>query len=382
MKIVHTADWHLGKIVHNTYMTEDQEYVLQQFLEDIKEINPDAIILAGDLYDRAIPPKEAVELLSRMLTTIVYDMDIPILAITGNHDSAERMDFGTQLLRKNRLFIQTKLDPDLEPVVIEDDHGPVYFHLVPYMEPAEVRKVLQKDEITSHQEAMAEIVDQIQSKYDLDTERHIFVGHAFLAGGMDSDSEERLTMIGGTPYVEAELFERFTYTALGHLHQPQKVKFDHIRYSGSIFKYSFSEANHNKSYTVLDIDQNGIQTLEQRSYRMQRDLIRLEGYLDELLDVEEVCEDYCHITLLDDGEIMDPIGKLRKWYPNILKLERKMTGTQHLHELKQVKKRQQMSHIELFSSFYENMKGEPIPEKRKKMMERIVQKVVEEERGR
>ncbi|MRG88320.1 exonuclease SbcCD subunit D [Salinibacillus xinjiangensis] len=382
MKIVHTADWHLGKIVHNVYMTEDQEYVLQQFLQDVEKINPDAMIIAGDLYDRAIPPKEAVELLDRILTKIVHDLNIPILAITGNHDSAERMNYGAELFRKNQLYLQTKLDPELKPVVLEDEHGPVYFHLVPYMEPAEAKTILQQDDIHSHHEAMAEIVKRIQDKYDLEKERHIFVGHAFLAGGMETESEERLTMIGGTPYVEAELFKPFTYTALGHLHQPQKVKYDHIRYSGSIFKYSFSEVNHKKSFTVLNLNKEGIEGMELQPMQGQRDMMRMEGYMDDLLNVDEVCEDYCHIKLLDDGEIMDPIGKLRKWYPNILRLERQVTGASHLHELKRVKERQQMSHLELFASFYENMKGEPIPENRKGIVEKVVQHVIEEERGR
>ncbi|WP_102027259.1 exonuclease SbcCD subunit D [Salirhabdus sp. Marseille-P4669] len=378
MKIVHTADWHLGKIVHNIYTTEEQNHVLQQFLDELEKLNPDALIIAGDLYDRAIPPKEAVELLSRVLTTIVYDLNIPILAITGNHDSAERMDFGTQLLKQNKLFIQTKISENLEPVVLEDEFGPVYFHLIPYMEPAEVRKILGKEQITSHHEAMAEITSELLKKHDVEKERHIVVGHAFLAGGMESESEERITMIGGTPYVDAELFKPFTYTALGHLHQPQKVKYDHIRYSGSLYKYSFSEVNHKKGYTVLELDNHGIKTLEQKPFKLRRDMKKIEGYLEDLVSNE--CEDYVHITLLDDGEIMDPIGKLRKKYPNILRLERKMKGPKHLTDLQRVKERQQMSHLDLFSSFYENMKGEPISENRKRIMEKVVQQLIEAER--
>lgn len=378
MKIVHTADWHLGKIVHNVYMTEDQEYILQHFLKAMEEIKPDVIIVAGDLYDRAIPPKEAVELLNRIFTSIVYGLNIPILSITGNHDSAERMSFGTQLLKKNNLFIQTKITKDLEPIILEDEHGPVYFHLIPYMEPAEVKDILGNDKISTHQEAMEEITSRIMNQYDVLNERHIVVGHAFLAGGMESESEERLTMIGGTPYVDAELFKPFTYTALGHLHQAQKVKYDHIRYSGSIFKYSFSEVNHKKTFTIVEIDEKGVQSIEQQPYELRRNLIKLEGYLEEL--TASSSDDYVHITLLDDGEIMDPVGKLRKKYPNLLGLKRNTKGAQHLADLQKAKEKQQMSHLELFESFYENMKGEPLPVNRKKIMEKVIHQLVVEER--
>jgi DNA repair protein SbcD/Mre11 len=381
MKIVHTADWHLGKIVHNLYMTEDQAFTLQHFLKDLENIKPDVLIIAGDLYDRAIPPKEAVELLNHVFTTIIKNLHIPILAITGNHDSAERLSFGAEIFRENQLFLQSKIDSTLEPIVLEDEYGPVFFHLIPYMEPMEVKSILQKDEITSHHEAMEAITKEICSRYKVENERHILVGHAFLAGGMESDSEERLTMIGGTPYVDVELFKPFTYTALGHLHQAQKVKYDYVRYSGSLLKYSFSEVNHKKSYTIIELDEKGIKSIEKVPYQIRRDMRVLEGYMDELLSSADRIDDYVHICLLDDGEIMDPIGKLRRKFPNILKLERKTAGAKNLADLQRVKERQQMSHLELFSSFYENMKGEPIPEKRKKIMEKVIHQIMVEERG-
>ncbi|MBO8155024.1 MAG: exonuclease SbcCD subunit D [Bacillaceae bacterium] len=380
MKIVHTADWHLGKIVHNVYMTDDQRYVLQQFLDELARIQPDAVIIAGDLYDRAIPPREAVKLLNDTLTAIVQEMNIPVLAITGNHDSPERMDFVSRLLKEHQLFIQAKLDPDLEAVVLEDEHGPVHFHLIPYLEPGEARIMLEEDSIGSHQEMMEVIVQNISEKYDLKKGRHIFVGHAFLAGGMESESEERLSVIGGAPYVDASLFEPFTYTALGHLHQSQKVKHNHIRYSGSILKYSFSEANHNKSFTLLELNENGIKSMDKIPLKPLRDVRVAEGFMDELLDPDLASEDYLHLRLLDDGQLMDPIGKLRKNYPNILRLERVGRRGQSLNKLEQAKKRQHMDHLELFVSFYENMKGQPISEKRKEMVAEVIQELIEEER--
>lgn len=196
MKLLHTADWHLGKIVNSVHMTEDQAFILEQIKEIIDREQPDAVIVAGDLYDRAIPPRDAVELLNDTWNWLVGEKEIPVLSISGNHDSPDRLDFGSQLFKASKLFIETRLRPGLSPVTLEDGHGPVHFHLIPYTEPADVRAFFEDDSITTHQRAMERIIAFITDTYDM-TERHVFIGHAFLAGGMESDSEERLSMIGG-----------------------------------------------------------------------------------------------------------------------------------------------------------------------------------------
>ncbi|MBM7552534.1 exonuclease SbcCD subunit D [Thalassobacillus pellis] len=381
MKLIHTADWHLGKIVNNLHMTEDQRFILNQFLNVVEEEKPDAIIIAGDLYDRSIPPREAVELLNSTLTKLTLELKIPVLAISGNHDSPDRLEFGSSLFRANHLYINTRLRSGYSPVTLEDDYGPVHFHLIPYIEPAEVREFMDDDTIQTHHQAMEAIVKYIESNYDMN-DRHVWVGHSFLAGGMETESEERLTMVGGSPYVDASLFKNFSYVALGHLHQPQRVKHDHIRYSGSLLKYSFSEADQKKGVTVVELDEQG-QYQRQIPLTPRRDLEIVEGYFDELLEKNLAGnhENYLHIRLLDDGQLVDPMGKLRKKYPNILRLERKVNVSQNqLKDLKKIKERQEMSHTELFASFYEEMKGEAIPEKRKLQMQELISNLMQEER--
>ncbi|SDJ68543.1 exonuclease SbcCD subunit D [Sediminibacillus albus] len=384
MKILHTADWHLGKIVNSVHMTEDQAFILDQLLEIIKEEKPDAIIIAGDLYDRSVPPKEAVELLNNMLTTIISELHIPVLAISGNHDSPDRLDFGSRLFRSQGLYLETKFKGDLSPVTLYDDYGPVHFHLIPYIEPADARAFFNDDEIHSHQSAMEAVVRHIESTNDMN-ERHVFVGHAFLAGGMESESEERLSMIGGSPYVDAHLFYNFSYVALGHLHQPQRVLKENIRYSGSILKYSFSEAKQKKSTTILELDQQGFCELSYRPLVPKRDMKVVEAYFEALISgsIDISPDDYLHVQLLDDGQLVDPMGKLRKRYPNILRLERKALASQvQLNDLSRIREKQRMSHTELFEAFYMEMKGEEIPEERKQQMNQVVQLLMEEERGK
>lgn len=382
MKILHTADWHLGKIVNSVHMTEEQDYILNELITIIKSEEPDAVIVAGDLYDRAIPPKEAVELLNRILTKIIVDLKIPVLAIAGNHDSPDRLDFGSQLFRSQQLYIKSKLDLEMQPVVINDENGPVYFHLIPYVEPAEVRELFQDDSIHSHQTAMETIVNHITQSNDM-TERHIFVGHAFIAGGMETESEERLSMIGGSPYINASLFKDFNYVALGHLHQAQRVKSDVVRYSGSILKYSFSEATHKKTVTLVNLNDEGTCTTAYLPLKPRYDLQVLEGYFDDLLNNPiENKEDYLHISLLDKGQIIDPMNKLRKIYPNILRLERKsLTSSKSLNDLQKIRQQQTKSHTELFAHFFHEVKGEEIPEASMQHIEKVVNQLISDERG-
>lgn len=381
MRILHTADWHLGKIVHGVHMTNDQAYVLDQIVTILKQEKPDCLIIAGDIYDRAIPPKEAVQLLDQILTQIIQEIQIPILVISGNHDSPDRLQFGNQLFKASNLIIHTTIDQALEPVTLYDAEGPVHFHLIPYLEPAEVRSYFHDETIQSHETAMQKIVKQIKRNTYMN-ERNVLIGHAFLAGGMESESEERLSMIGGTPYIDSSIFKDFSYVALGHLHQRQQVSHEHIQYSGSILKYSFSEARHIKSVQLIDIQTHLFQ-MKQVPLQPKYDMRFMEGYLNDILMSQEyqASEDYLHIRLLDEGQLIDPIGKLRKKFPNILQLERSfMQGAKHLNDLKRMKEKQQMSHEQLFHAFYQELKGEVIPEKRAIYIKQIMNKIMEKER--
>lgn len=381
MRILHTADWHLGKIVNSVHMTEDQAIVIEQFFKHVEEYSPDVIIIAGDIYDRSIPPKEAVELLDQTLTRLVKDFDIPALIISGNHDSPDRLQFGNQLFRSQQLYIESKFKLPIEQLTFNDQAGPVHFYLIPYFEPADVQQLVPDQQIKTYQEAMTVVLETIKESIN-PNERHVCIAHSFIAGGMESESEDRLSMIGGAPYVDFALFESFNYVALGHLHQPQKIKTDKIQYSGSLLKYSFSEAQQKKSVTMIDLDEQGEIEFERIPLIPKRDMRMIEAYFDQLLTTESESEDYLHIKLLDDGQLLDPIAQLRKKFPNILRLERVLKQSDRaLDQLSRVKETQSLSEIELFENFYYEMTDDHLSAERKQVLTEVVDFLKKSERG-
>lgn len=378
MKFIHTADWHLGKLVHGLYMTEDQRFMLQQFKELVEKEKPDAVIIAGDLYDRSIPPTDAVNLLDEVLYFINVELNTPILAISGNHDSAERLSFGSSWYQKNQFYLNGKIENSFSPVSLVG----VNFFLVPYCEPVVVRKMLEDDTILNHHDAMKAIVGKIENNLH-SNEPNVLIGHSFVLGGKTSDSE-RILSVGGTGCVGAELFEAFSYTALGHLHSPDAINHETVKYSGSLMKYSFSEAKQNKSVSIIEMDEKGNFTQRYHALSPQKDMRELEGYLEELLDVQfyqqQKAEDYLKITLLDEGAIIDPIQKLRQVYPNVLHLERKIENKDRKEKsILQVQKEVQKNELELFASFYEEMTTASFSEEKKDWMTSVINQVLREE---
>ncbi|MCP3739273.1 exonuclease SbcCD subunit D [Rossellomorea sp. BNER] len=373
MKFIHTADWHLGKLVHGIYMTEEQREVLLQFVELVKEEKPDAVVIAGDLYDRSVPPTEAVELLDEILFKINVELKTPIVAISGNHDSAERLSFGSSWYKHSQFHLKGKLTQDFSPVKIKG----VNFHLVPYAEPGIVRQLLNDDRITSHHDAMKAVVERIQEEMD-PSESHVFVGHAFVLGGKTSDSERTLS-VGGSGCVGAEVFEPFHYTALGHLHSPDAIKHDTIKYSGSLLKYSYSEAKQRKCVCIVEFNEKGKVSIEERKLTPSKDMREIEGYIDELLDpsfyTSQQINDYLKITLHDEGALMDPINKLRQIYPNVLHLERKIDRIDSRQkDQMEVRQHEKKSELELFEEFYQDMTTLPYSDDKKKIIASVMEK--------
>lgn len=377
MKFIHTADWHLGKIVHGIYMTENQRDMLQQFLQIVEEEQPDAIIIAGDLYDRSVPPTEAVDLLDEILFTINIKMKIPVIAISGNHDSAERLAFGSSWYKHSQLYISGKLEEEIEPIRL---HG-VNFYCVPYAEPGIVRQLHNDESIHSHQEAMKSIINRIESKMNRN-EPNVLIGHAFVIGGQTSDSERTLS-VGGSGCVSADLFSSFDYTALGHLHSPDAIKHPTIFYAGSLLKYSFSEAKQKKSINIVEMNEDGSFTVEKRPLIPNQDMREIEGFFDELMAAEvyqnQNREDYLKITLLDEGAILDPIQKLRQVYPNVLQLERKwdLIDSRNDQSFTAVKG-ENKSELQLFESFYRQMTDRDFDDTKKHIMQQAIQSVKKE----
>lgn len=388
MKILHTGDWHLGKIVNQVYMTEDQEYILEELCKIVDEEKPDVLVISGDIYDRAVPPVEAVELLDCVLSKILLEKHIPIIATAGNHDSPDRIAFGSNILKNNGLYIEGKLKREIRKVELKDEFGSVNFYLLPYAEPMEVRSLFENEEIHSHNDALRVIVDSIKENMNYD-ERNIVVCHGYISGLVElerSDSERPLS-IGGTEYVEASIFKDFEYTALGHLHGAQKVTDDSIRYAGSLLKYSFSEVKQNKSAALVELGEKGttaIVTL--KPLKPRREMRIIKGELKQLIEVAEIdnssCQDYIKAVLTDEGELIDPMNKLRCVYPNVLELIRdeknKKSGDTKTSAGEGYKHK---SKIELFKSFYENISGTEFTKDKEAIVLEVIKKVEKEERG-
>ena len=336
MRLIHTADWHLGRLFHTVHLTRDQEQVLEQLVALVVEVRPSAVLIAGDIYDRAVPPTEAVELLDDVLTRVVVGHGVPVIAISGNHDSAARLGFASTLLRERGLHMIGELPREPAPVVLTDEHGPVHIHPLPFADPADARYAYGDDTIHD-QEAVAVAGVTRAVKATPAGERRVAVAHALVAGAEETPESERPLSVGGSTQVPAAVFGGFDYVALGHLHRPQRCGADTVRYAGSLMKYSFSEHSHDKSVSVVEIGAPGSAcnaagaegrarvAIETVALTPPRDVRRLEGTLAEILALGRTDprhDDYVLAALLDKGALLDPIGQLRSAYPNALAIER------------------------------------------------------------
>lgn len=382
MKIIHTADWHLGKLVNGIHMTEDQKYLLEKFITYLKKEKPDCIIIAGDIYDRAIPPTEAVQLLNDTLAKIILDLEIPVIAIGGNHDSPSRLDFGTGLMESRGLYLKGGLDYQLDPVVLKDEHGEVHFHLIPYSDPSTVRYLFNDEDITSHDDAMQKITTKIKNNWDKDA-RHIAISHAFVTPYGEEEENtsesERPLSIGGAEYVSAHHFKEFNYTALGHLHQAHTVLNESIRYSGSLLKYSLSEEHHVKGFYVIELDKNGNVDVKKENFNPVRDLRSVEGKMDDILKHERN-EDYVFINLLDETPVLSPMEKVRSVYPNAMHVKRQAAMNYTISSETIEKQQVELTPLEKFEMFFKEVKGSELTNKQKEIIYEVMEDILLDER--
>ncbi len=322
MKFLHTADWHLGKLFYGTYLTDEQNWILRnQFLPLLDEEKPDVVLLAGDVYDRSVPPAEAVALFDEMISEICGKRRIPFVVISGNHDSAERLSFGSSLLAASGLYMCGDLER-LSPISIPDAAGDVYIIPLPYAETAEVRRALTLD-LHTKEEALSALSASLLKTVPTGA-RTITIAHDFIAGGTESDSERPLS-IGGTDPVSADIFAPFCYTALGHLHGPQKAGGQEtIRYSGSLLKYSFGEATQKKGVIIGEMDAAGHVETRFLPLTPRHDVRVISGRFDELMSREDPApDDFLLADLSDDGPVIDAMARLRQKYPNMTALRTK-----------------------------------------------------------
>ncbi|EHK9126340.1 exonuclease SbcCD subunit D [Vibrio parahaemolyticus] len=351
MKFIHTSDWHLGRQFHNVSLLEDQQAVLEQLIQYIENNPVDAVIVAGDVYDRSVPPTIAIELLNRVVKRICGELNTPMILISGNHDGAERLGFGSEQMKRSGLHIISNFEGMLTPVVIETKAaGHVAFYGMPYNDPEQVRYVY-KEPVSTHDEAhklLAEkITEQFQSEH-----RNILISHCFVDGAIESESERPLS-IGGSDRVSHEHFLNFDYVALGHLHQPQKKGEEYIRYSGSLMKYSFSEQNQKKGFTLVEIGKDGFIGAEHIELTAPHEMRIVEGELEQILEwgkTDPKNEDYLLVRLMDKHAILNPMEKLRTVYPNVLHLEKPgmLIGVEQ--EMAQAKLAR--SEIDMFKDFF------------------------------
>ena len=378
MKFLHTSDWHIGRQLHNQSLLEDQKHVLLQLVAYARQQQVDAVIVAGDIYDRSVPPSDAVALLSEVLNELVMVLNIPVVMIAGNHDGHQRLAFAAQQMTTSGLHIIGPLTQEVQAITLKGKNGDAVFYAIPYCDPATVR-VIHDCEASTHQQAMEVLLKQVH-QHDSQGLAKVVISHCFIDGASESDSERPLSM-GGADRISADIFTPFNYVALGHLHGPQFKGAPHVRYSGSLLKYSFSEQHQKKSVTLVSLDEKGQANTELLPLIPLRDVRIVEGYLEDLLSLGEVDahhEDYLSIRLLDTHAILDAMGKLRRVYPNVLHLERTglMKQTQNPVLLRDhVKKAEQ----DMFKDFFNQVSGEALSDEQSSVLQTTIENLHKEE---
>lgn len=379
MKFMHLSDLHIGKRVNEFSMLEDQKYILSRILSLVEEERPDGVFLAGDLYDKPVPPAEAVQLLDSFLTRLAR-MDVPVFAVSGNHDSPERVAFGARLLSGRGVYLSPVYDGTVEKVSLTDAFGEVQVHLLPFVKPAVVRHVFEEEEINSYQDAVRSAVAHME----IDPQaRNVLIAHQFVTGAARCESEEIL--VGGLDNVDASVFDPFDYVALGHIHSPQHVGRETVRYCGTPLKYSFSEAGQEKSVTVLELREKGNVEIRKLPLKPLRDMRKIRGSYLEVTARSFYegtnTEDYVQITLTDEEDVPDGLQKLRVIYPNLMRLEYDNRRTRNNGDVAGADSVEQKSELELCGEFYELQNNQPMNEKQEAFVRDLIQDI-QEKRGK
>lgn len=378
MKFIHTSDWHIGRQFHNVSLLEDQRYVLNQLLEYIATESVDALVIAGDIYDRSVPPAAAVELLDETLNKICSDLGVPVILIPGNHDSAERLRFASRQLSKTGLHIIGDFAQFTDPVIVSDSGVEVNFYGIPYNDPETIRNRFEV-EVTTHNEAHAYLIEQINLAKSGKSASHkainVLISHCFIDGAEESDSERPLS-IGGADRVSYEPFAGFNYVALGHLHSPQYKGKEHIRYSGSILKYSFSEQHQKKGCTLVEMDGSGLKSINHLPLTPLHNMRIIEAELKTILEqgrVDPDNQDYLLVRLTDRHAILDPMGKLREVYPNVLHLEK--PGMLEVREQKLNRDKLKRGELEMFRDFFTQVSGQKLTSEQDEVIKNTISKL-------
>ena len=378
MKFIHLSDLHLGKRVNECSMLEDQRHILGEILRIVDREAPDAVLIAGDVYDKSVPSAEAVALLDDFLVRLA-GRDLQVLLISGNHDSPERLAFGGRLMAERGVHIAPVYDGRVAPVTLTDEYGPVRVYLLPFVKPSHVRRCFPDRAVDTYTDALAAAIGAMGVDPAL---RNVLVTHQFVTGAARCDSEE--VSVGGTDNVDVSVFAPFDYVALGHLHGPQTVGRETVRYCGTPLKYSFSEAGQHKSATVVELGEKGTTAVRTVPLVPLRDLVELRGTYEEVTfrgfyEGTGWQRDYVHITLTDEEDVPNAVGKLRVIYPNLMKLDYDNRRTRAGISLEGAEEVARRSPLELLEEFYEKQNGQPMGEEQRAFARGWMERIWEED---
>ena len=370
MKLIHLSDLHIGKRVNEVSMIEDQKHILLEILRIIDEEQADAVLIAGDVYDKSVPSAEAVTLFDDFLFRLAR-RKIPTMIVSGNHDSPERLSFAGRLLEPAGIHISPVYDGTLHKIVMTDEHGKVTFWLLPFIKPAHVKSVYKDIPVESYTDAVRVALE----KMDMDTStRNVLLAHQFVTGASTCESEE--ISVGGSDNVDASVFSDFDYVALGHIHGPQNIASNRIRYCGTPLKYSFSECNHHKSVTVVHLGPKGGLELRLRPLSPRHDLRQLRGAFAQVRE-GPASDDYLHIILTDEEDVQEAIGKLRPIYPNIMKLSYDNTRTRCNQIITGAAEIRRRSPLELFEELYKAQNNQPMSQVQRAFVQELIESIQE-----
>lgn len=377
MKLMHLSDLHLGKRVYEFSMIEDQRHILDQILEIADKERPDAVLIAGDVYDKSQPSIEAVELLDWFLVQLA-ERKLPVFIISGNHDSAERLAFGNRLMEGTGIHIASVFQGISEPISLTDRFGEVRLYLLPFVKPVQVKKAFPDASAEFYTDAVKTCIDAMKVDPSV---RNVLVTHQFVTGASRSESEE--ISVGGTDNVDASVFDAFDYIALGHIHGPQNIGSERIRYCGTPLKYSFSEASHTKSITMAELGPKGELTVRTIPFEPLRDLKEIKGTYSQLTlksfyEEGDLQKDYLHITLTDEDDVVDAAAKLRIIYPNLMTMDYDNSRTRHQACLEDLLPMENKSELELFEEFFKSSTGADLNDKQMDYLAQIIEEIKEQ----
>ncbi len=377
MKFIHLSDLHIGKKVNEFSMLEDQKYIFDKIISIIEQQKIDGVWIAGDIYDKSIPSREAVQAFDDFLTKIA-SKNIPVFVISGNHDAAERIAFGAELMKQSKVYFSPVFDGNVSEIILKDEYGEIAIYLLPFIKPATVRPYYSDVEINSYNDAVKTVIEHININKN---RRNVLIAHQFVTGAEKSNSED--ISVGGIDNVDADVFDNFDYVALGHIHKPQYVGRETIRYCGTPLKYSFSEVNHKKSVSIVTLKQKGNISIEKIDLIPQKDMCEIKGYYQEITALQYYkninVQNYMHIILKDEQDIVDAISKLRSIYPNIMRLDYDNKRTQSNQMIDVTENIENKTPLQLLQQFYEIQNNCAMTEEQTLFSAHIMEKIWEVE---